>query len=419
MFGLADCNNFYVSCERVFNPSLNGIPVIVLSNNDGCIISRSNEAKALGIKMGEPVFKIKEIVKRENVRVFSSNFALYGDMSHRVMERLRELFPSIEVYSIDEAFINLTGINERDVKKIVESATLSVRKDIGIPISLGVSHTKTLSKISAKLCKKYPRLNNWCVMLARNDIDKVLKSFPVEDIWGIGRQYSKMLYGNNIKTAFEFTQCSAEWVKMKMSIVGVKTLNELKGIPTFEFEDNLLEKKQICTSRSFSNDVYEHEQVVMAVAKFAASCAEKLRKQRGVAGRVTVFALTNPFKNSVPQDYRSVVAHFETPADSTFDIVQLSCKAVRSILKKGYGYKKAGVILSEISRKDETPGNIFCERDVAAHSRLMKTLDEMNCRYGRDTLYPASQGVEKIKYNMNLLSPRYTTDWNDIIKVKI
>jgi DNA polymerase V len=419
MFGLADCNNFYVSCERVFNPSLNGLPVVVLSNNDGCIISRSNEAKALGIKMGEPVFKIRELVKKHNVRVFSSNFALYGDMSHRVMERLRIIFPGIEVYSIDEAFLNLCGMNKAEIITLAADATSTIKKETGIPVSIGISRTKTLAKIAAKLCKKYPALNNSCVMYEQKDIEKVLSKFPVEDIWGIGRQYSKMLQKNNIFTAGDFVRSDPSWIKSQMSIVGLKTFNELKGVPSFEFEDNSQDKKQICTSRSFATDLYEHEEVIMAVAKFAASCAQKLRKQKGVCSRALVFVLTNPFKDSAPHDYRSILINFENATDSTFEIVSMCTKAVANVLKSGYGYKKAGVILSEIGLKSETPGSLFCEKDFIAEGRLMKTLDEINDRYGRETLYPASQGVNKMRYNMNMLSPRYTTVWEDIIKVKI
>lgn len=419
MFGLADCNNFYVSCERVFNPSLNGIPVVVLSNNDGCVISRSNEAKAIGIKMGEPIFKIRDLVQKENVKVCSSNFALYGDMSWRVMERLRSLFPGIEVYSIDEAFLNLCGLESNELKEMARNATNIIKKETGIPVSIGVSKTKTLAKIAAKLCKKYPALNNCCVMTEKRDIDKVLQKFPVEDIWGIGRQYSKMLQSNNIDTAWKFLQCNPDWVKSKMSIVGLKTYKELNGDPGFDFEDNTRDKKQICTSRSFANDLYEHEEVIMAVAKFAASCAQKLRKQRGVASRALVFVLTNPFKDNAPRDYRSILINFESATDSTFEIVSHCTKAVASVLKSGYGYKKAGVILSEISVKGETPGNLFCDKDLIAEGRLMKALDEINERYGRETLYSASQGVYKMRYNMNMLSPRFTTIWDDIIKVKI
>ncbi len=419
MFGLADCNNFYVSCERVFNPSLNGKAVVVLSNNDGCVISRSQEAKRLGIKMGEPMFKLKDLAKRENLIVYSSNFALYGDMSQRVMTRIREMVPLIEVYSIDEAFIDFRGFSHRDASRVAKEISVRLFKDTGIPVSIGVSSTKTLAKVASKLCKQYPSLNNSCVMLNETDIDKVLKRFPVGDIWGIGREYSKMLISEGVESAAQFISCDPSWVKKRMSIVGLKTWKELRGESCFGFEDNLRDKKQICTSRSFSGDIYDLQEILKAVAKFASSGAEKLRKQKGVTSIIHVFILTNPFKEGSPEHYRSVVIPLSEPTDSTFEIVKLSCKCVLSIIKKGYGYKKAGVILSGISRKEETTASIFSERDHFKESKLMKSLDEINSKYGRDTLVTGTQGVDKIKYNMNHLSKRYTTCWDDIIKVRI
>ena len=419
MFGLADCNNFYVSCERVFNPSLCGKPVVVLSNNDGCVISRSQEAKLLGIKMGEPLFKIKNMIEKERVYIFSSNFALYGDMSWRIMERLRQMVPSIEVYSIDEAFINFGGISDEIAVKTARNISSVLLRDVGIPVSVGVSTTKTLAKVAARLCKKYPKLNNCCIMNKAADIDKVLNKFPVEDIWGVGRRYAKMLNNAGVDTAKKLIECNPVWVREKMSIVGLRTWKELKGEPNIGFEENINDKKQICTSRSFVNDLYDHEKIIMAIAKFASSGAEKLRRQSGVASYIHVFILTNPFKEGTKEDYRSIVVPLNYPTDSTFEIVRASCSAALMILKSGYGYKKAGVIITDITKKDETTGSLFCEKNLKKESKLMRSLDEINIKYGRETLVTAAQGVDKIKYNMNNLSRRYTTSWEDIIKVKI
>lgn len=420
MFGLADCNNFYVSCERVFNPALCGKPVVVLSNNDGCVISRSHEAKKLGIKMGEPLFKIKSLIDNEGVIAYSSNFPLYGDMSRRVMDRLKQMVPGTEIYSIDESFLDLRGVSEKDVKSLSVQITKSILQDTGIPISLGVSKTKTLAKVAARLCKKYPALKNNCVMLKDEDIIKVLGNFPVEDIWGVGRRYSKMLNDNEIASALQFSQCDPKWVQKKMSIVGLKTWKELRGEPCILFEDHIHDKKQICTSRSFSHDLYNHEDILMAIAKFATSGAEKLRKQRCVCSEIHLFILTNPFKEGVKEDYCSIVIPLDYATDSTFEIVKSCCKAALYLLKKGYGYKKAGVILSEISRRDETSAPLFVsEKIIDRDMKLMKSLDEINLRYGRDTLFTAAQGVERIKYNMNHLSGRFTTSWDEIIKVKV
>ncbi|MDP3436029.1 MAG: Y-family DNA polymerase [Bacteroidales bacterium] len=419
MYGLADCNNFYVSCERVFNPSLCGKPVIVLSNNDGCVISRSQEAKQLGIKMGEPLFRIKKLIKKERVYLFSSNFALYGDISWRIMERLRQMVPAIEVYSIDEAFIDFRGISDEVATSLARNITSILLRDVGIPVSIGLSTTKTLAKVAARLCKRYPKLNNCCVMNKDSDIEKVLSKFPVEDVWGVGRRYSKMLNSEGVYTAKKFIECNPLWVREKMSIVGLRTWKELNGEPSIGFEENLNDKQQICTSRSFSSDLYDHEKVIMAIAKFASSGAEKLRKQGGVTSQLHIFILTNPFKEGVKEDYRSIVVPLSYPTDSTFEIVKASCSAALSILKSGYGYKKAGVIITDITKKNETTGSLFCEKDLGKESDLMRSLDEINLKYGRDTLVTAAQGVDKIQYNMNNLSRRYTTFWEDIIKVKI
>ncbi len=419
MFGLADCNNFFVSCERVFKPSLAGRPVVVLSNNDGCVISRSNEAKALGIKMGEPVFKIMDLVRNSDVTVFSSNYVLYGDMSRRVMDSIRNMVPAIEVYSIDEAFIDFTGINTGKLKSMGEEIARVTRKNTGIPISLGISHTKTLAKIASKLSKKYPRLNNSCFLEKDADIKKVLSTFPVEDVWGIGRRYAKMLRSNNINTALDFSLTSPEWVKSKMSIVGLKTWKELHKEPCLSFEDSVDDKKQICTSRSFSKELSDIEELCQAVSYFASNCSEKLRKQKGVCGQIQVFILTNYFREDMPQSYQSIVVPLETASDSTLEIVKASCRALEKIYSPLFRYKKAGVILSQISKKDETTGNIFCDFDVVRHTNLMSALDDVNTKYGKNTLVTAAQGLEKIKAFSNHLSKRYTTSWDDIIEVKI
>lgn len=417
MFGLADCNNFYVSCERVFNPSLEGIPVVVLSNNDGCVISRSQEAKKLGISMGEPLFKIKELVKRENIHLFSSNFALYADMSSRVMDTICALVPSAEIYSIDEAFLNLEGITTTELPSLAKKITEKVRKDTGIPLSLGISHTKTLSKVASKLCKKYPRLNNNCIMVKKWDIEKVLGKFPVGDVWGIGRQYSAMLESNGVMNTLDFTKKNPTWVRAKMNITGLKTWKELNGEPCFGVEENIPDKQQICTSRSFAKDVYDHQEVVRAVAKFTSSCAQKLRQQNGVVDKIIIFFYTNPFRENVTKDYRSIVIPLELPSDNTLELVKITCSSVISYLKQGCGYKKAGVIFSSISRKEQTPGVLFDSRDRAKSESLMRCMDSVNSKYGRETLITATQGPEKILYNMGHLSPKYTTNWDDIIKV--
>lgn len=420
MYGLTDCNNFYVSCERLFNPSLEGRPVVVLSNNDGCVISRSNEAKALGIGMGEPIFKMKEVVSRERIACFSANFSLYGDLSARVMDKLRSYSPGIEIYSIDEAFLDLSGVPEKEIKSLGPEIVRRIKKDIGIPVSLGVSHTKTLAKVATRLSKKYPATKGFCFMQKKEDIARVLVKFPVDDIWGVGRAYSRMLKSHGILTALDFTKRSPEWVKSKMGVPGVKSWRELNGEACIRLEDRVLDKKQICTSRSFSRDLYDFEEICKAVATFAASSAEKLRQQRGGCKEIIVFILTNPFKDNVKQHYQSAVVSLVSHSDSTFTIAGAACNALRDIFRQGYGYKKAGVILSDISRKSDLTMSLFEDPSQAEkESSVMSVMDEINSRYGRHSIYTAAAGVEKIQSNQNLLSKRYTTSWDDIIEVKV
>lgn len=418
MFALADCNNFYVSCERIFNPSLNGVPVIVLSNNDGCVISRSNEAKSLGIKMGEPLFKVKDKVDRYNIKVFSSNFELYGDISYRIMERIRDLAPSIEVYSIDEAFLDLSGIGVDKIETLIKDINYKIRKEIGIPLSIGVSNTKTLSKVAAGLCKRYPKLKGCCVMHKEDDIKKVLSNCKVSDIWGIGRSYLNHLNMHGIYNALQFANSNGNWVKKSMTIVGYKIWQEINGSPQYNIEEDVRDKQEICTSRTFSNEIVDIEPLSIAISNFADSCAKKLRDQSSVASCLTVFLLTNRFDSNYSKTVYTFC--FDTPTDSS---VQLN-KAAQSILRKIYSsdrlYKKAGVVVSKIEKRESVVPSLFCDYDINKDHSLMKVIDSMNNKYGRGAIMCASslnEGVEL--YSRSSLSPKYTTCWNDIIKVKI
>ncbi len=407
MFGLADCNNFYVSCERVFNPSLEGRPVVVLSNNDGCVISRSEEAKKLGIKMGEPLFKIRDLVKKENVAVYSSNFALYGDMSARVMETLRDAVPNIEVYSVDEAFLDLRGNNIPDLKKFGEELSLRVRKNTGIPISVGISKTKTLAKIAARVAKKTPSENGCSFLQDQEQIISALKNCKAGDIWGIGRKISSFLAANRIFTAYDLIKAPGDWVKKRLTITGYRTWRELRGESCILFEEMPSEKKQICTSRTFPLEITKIDELYKAFAFFVSNCAEKLRHQKSVCREIVLFLLTNVYKESSPDYYRSISVQLETPSAS-----------LEKIFRDGYSYKKGGVILSEISQKSETSGDLFSPYDSHKHSTLMCCLDDINVKYGKGSIVHAAQG-EKFRTGSTRLSKRYTTDWADIITVKV
>lgn len=417
MFALADCNNFFVSCERVFRPDLQRKPVIVLSNNDGCAIARSNEAKALGIRMGDPLFKIKDIVEKHHVTVFSGNMALYGDMSQRVRWVLEDYASSIEVYSIDEAFLDLRGIDNIDFDAYAKEISAKCWKMTSIPVSVGISPTKTLAKIASKLCKQYPRLKGGCYMHRPQDIEKVLRKYPIEDVWGIGRRTAPKLKDRGIMTAYDFTQMSESTVRHMLGITGLKTWNELRGVPCIEFEDNFETKQSICVSRSFSSEIYALSELQEQIANFASSLAEKLRKQNTVASEIAVFAYTNRFKDNAPQMNSNTLVSFITPTADQRTIVA-HCVRAAELLKEGYGYKKAGVVATKIIRCEEVMHSLFEDTQaIEKEKKLTSALDAINGALGKGTIKLAVQGSGNIKTANSNQSPHYTTLWSDIPKV--
>lgn len=420
MFALADCNNFYASCERVFRPDLQGKPIIVLSSNDGCAVARSNEAKALGIKMGAPLFKIRDIVEKHNVAVFSGNMALYGDMSQRVRWVLEEYAPSVEVYSIDECFLDLRGMNNIDFDAYAKEISAQCWKQTSIPVSVGIAPTKTLAKIASKLCKQYPKLKGGCYMHRPQDIEKVLRKFPIEDVWGIGRRSVSKLKARGVNTAYDFIQIAEGVIQSMFGITGVRTWKELKGVPCIEFEDGFEAKQSICVSRSFSSEIYDVAELQEQIANFASSMAEKLRKQRSVAAEMVVFAYTNRFKDSAPQTYSNGLISFTTPTSNQRQIIADAVRITQRIFKNGYGYKKAGVIATKIIAEGDVMHSLF--EDTAAAEREQKitsTLDTINATFGKGTIKLAVQGSGKIKTASDNQSPHYTTKWSDIPKVSV
>ena len=418
MFGLCDANNYFCSCERVFNPSLEGRPVVVLSNNDGCVIARSNEAKRLGIKMGDPHFQLRDLIRQHNIAVFSSNFVLYGDMSHRIASLLRKFVPATEVYSIDESFLDFTGMDESRLDELGHEIARTVKQHTGIPVSLGIAPTKTLAKIASKLCKQYPKLNGCCFMHRPEDIEKVLRKFPVEDVWGVGPRYAKMLRAHGIDTAWDFTQLPPEWVRKKMTVVGLRMWKELRGEPCIGFEQMPAAKQQIATTRTFAHDIADFEGLHQSVAQYVASCAAKLRKQNSVCGEVVVFILTNRHKENTPQYYESRLLKLSVPTDSTLELTKLATGLLKQVFRKGYAYKRAGVILSDIASKTGVQGDIFDQTDRDKHNRLMEAIDRLNASFGRHRVVTAAEGFEPFKMDRNHLSDKFTTDWGQIIKVK-
>lgn len=420
MFALADCNNFFASCERVFRPDLQGKPVIVLSNNDGCAIARSNEAKALGIKMGAPLFKIRHLVEKHDIAVFSGNMALYGEMSQRVRWVLGEFAPSVEVYSIDEAFLDLRGMNDIDFDAYAKEISAQCWKMTSIPVSVGIAPTKTLAKIASKLCKQYPKLRGGCYMHRPQDIEKVLRKYPIEDVWGIGRKSAAKLHERYVKTAYEFTCLPESAVQKLMGITGVRTWKELQGIPCIEFEDGFEAKQSICVSRSFSTEIYDLKELQEQIANFASDMAEKLRKQHSVTSEVTVFAYTNRFREDLPQTHSSSLVTYTTPTAEQRTIVASAVQATSDLFRSGYGYKKAGVIATGIMDQSDIMQSMFEDTDsIEREHKITSALDAINSTFGAGTVKLAVQGSGHIKSTRENQSPHYTTRWTDLPKVSV
>ena len=420
MFALVDCNNFYASCERVFDPRLEGRPIVVLSNNDGCVIARSNEAKALGIAMGEPAFKKEDVYAKHNVAVFSSNFALYGDMSQRVMRTLAQHSAAMEIYSIDEAFLDCSGLTADGLDRFGSQLRKTVKQWTGIPVSIGVAPTKTLAKVANHIAKRLPDNSGVCVLEKEETIEYCLKKLPVEKLWGVGRRYALFLRSWGINTAWDLRRMPEGWVKENMTVVGLRLQKELKGEPCIPMEHNPQKKKEICTSRSFGTMVTELDELKQAVSMYATRCAEKLRMQNSCTNLVEVFVHTNPFRPDLPQ-YKNVrLVRLPVASNSTLTIVQSALRGLESIYMKGYQYKKAGVIVSGLVPSNTIQYNVFHSTDEDRHMRLMTAMDKVNDREGRDVLRVAEQGfTRRWTLRQERLSPCYTTRWADFMTIAV
>ena len=416
MYALIDANNFYVSCEKVFKPELEGKPVIVLSNNDGCIISRSNEAKQLGLNMAEPAFNKKKFLIDNNVHVFSSNYTLYGDMSNRMIKILKTFSPRIEVYSIDESFMALTGVQSCDLEHIAMNIKKAIHQYIGIHVSVGISLTKALAKIANKLAKK--ETTGVCILRTERDIDCALRNTLIGDLWGIGRQYSKFLKRNNIVTAYDFVVINDNWIRKNLTVVSLRLKKELQGVSCIPLETMLPVKNAIATTRGFGKIVTNVKYLKEAVATYATRCAEKLRKQGSVANMLTVFIHTDPFSND-EYHYLTSTVNLGFATNSQIDLVKFALQALKIIYKDGLRYKKAGVIVNGLESDKSIQKGLFCDENILENIKLSKATDNINKKFGRDKVKLAIQGngVEwKLKQEM--LSGKYTTQWSDIIKVK-
>ncbi len=415
ILALVDCNSFYVSCERVFDPRLEGKPVAVLSNNDGCIVSRSKEIKDLGIPMGAPGFKYEALVKKHGGALLSSNYALYGDMSARVMEVLSHFSPEMEVYSIDEAFLNLKGFRIRNLQEYGEKIRDTVKKWTGIPVSVGISRTKTLAKVANHFAKRYTGYRNCLTLLDSGRIDEALLRTPVGDIWGVGRQYDKFLQQQGIKTALELRDADDKFIDHYMTSVGHKTVLELRGYACVTMDEAPAAKKSILCSKSFSKQVTSQSELAEAVSTYVTRASEKLRRQRSVAGYMMVFLNTNRFKDG-PQYNNSASTTLFPPTAYTPDLIDTALKLLEEVYLPGFEYKKAGVMFADIISVDDIPLN-FIEVNYMDDKRhdLMDAVDLVNRRMGRDTLFYASSGIKKDwEMRRAKLSPCYTTRWADL-----
>ena len=414
---LIDCNNFYASCERIFNPKLMRRPIVVLSNNDGCIITRSAEAKKLGIKMGEPYFKAKKIIDKNNVKVFSSNYSLYGDISQRVMETLARFAPDIEIYSIDEAFLGLNGFENYELSTDCSYMRRTIKQWVGIPVSIGVSSTKTLSKIANNLAKKNKEYDGVCILKSWFEINEALKLTPIGDVWGIGRRLSSFLQKYNIKTAYDFIQLDKGWVRKNMGVVGEKTFLELCGVSCIELDLIPSDKKSCCVSRSFSKPIEKIHDLEESVSAYGTRVAEKIREEGLMAESMSVFVLTNYFNRKEKQYSNSIKLQLPFPTNNSIKIVKRALQGIRKIYREGYRYKKAGVILYGLSKSSQVKGLLDYDRESS--DAIMNTMDRINGRYGSSVVRLASEGIEKSwRMKREKVSPCYTTNFDDLVEVK-
>lgn len=413
---LVDCNSFYASCEKVFRPSLEGRPVIVLSNNDGCVIARTSEAKALGIAGFEPAFRYRGIIERHQVAVFSANFTLYGDLSSRVMDTLRRFAPALEVYSIDEAFLTLEG-RDMDREAYCRLIRDTVRRWTGIPVSIGIGPTKTLAKLANRIAKRSsPGVFD---ITDHPDIDRLLEDARTGEVWGVGRRHSATLEEAGILNARQLRDADDGWIRRKLSVVGLRTVEELRGNPCLGWQDAPPPKKAIMTSRSFGSDIGFREDLEQAVLELAFVCAEKLRRQGSTASLLTVFIETNSFRDD-PQYSNSATLGLPEATDYTPSLLKLARECLGAIFRPGFRYKRAGVILSAIGPRDavqinllEPSGNRPGQRD------LMRAMDAINGRLGRGAIgYGISGAARPWQMRQQKLSPRYTTRWEELPEVR-
>ena len=418
IFALVDCNNFYVSCERIFKPSLEGRPVVVLSNNDGCVVSRSNEAKKLGIGMGVAFFKVKDLADKHGVVALSSNYTLYADMSRRVMETLCSFTPEIEVYSIDEAFLNLSGFGD-DLTDYGRKIRQTVKQWTGMPVSIGIAETKTLAKIANRFAKRSPEADGVFELIDQARIDEALAQTGVEHIWGIGIRTCIKLKREGIKTSLALRGVDTEWMRRRFGVTGVRTVYELRGICCYELEEQPPAKKGITVSRMFGRKVETIEELKEAIATYASRAGEKLRDEGLAAGAMTVYVMTSRFVDPQKRYFNSRGVNFPVATNYTPELIEYATAAIERLYKKGFLYAKAGLILGELVPEGRVQGNLFDQADRQKSRRLMQAIDAVNLKLPDSPLIWAAEGIDQSwRTKFAKRSKRYTTQWDELVEVE-
>ena len=416
MIALVDCNNFYASCERVFNPKIDKKPLIVLSNNDGCVIARSNEAKTLGIKMGHPAFKLKNLIEEYNINVFSTNFALYGDLSKRVMNVMSTEVEKMEIYSIDEAFLDFTDYASKERGVAIRE---KVKKWTGIPVSVGIAQTKVLAKVAAHIAKKHTKAGVF-MFDDENLIRRALNVFAVEDLWGVGTKTAQKLKAVGIHTALQFRECDSNWVNRNLSVNGVRLQKELFGEVCYPLELTRKRKQNICTARSFGSEIKQLSKLKEAIGSYANTCATKLRKEKSCCATVSVFLSTNPFNPQAKQYNPYKVIQLNVPTNDSMEIVKFAIKGLESIYRNDCIYKKAGVIVGRTVPQGQTQLSLFDSLDRGKRKNINIAVDKVNSLMGKNKIHLAVEGNgRKWKLKQERLSPCYTTRFAEILEVRI
>lgn len=417
MYGLIDCNNFYASCERLFQPKLQHRPIVVLSNNDGCIVARSDEAKKLGIAMGTPYFQAKDLIRHHNVAVFSSNYALYGDISARVMTTLASFSPDIEIYSIDEAFLDFSALKNIDYENMASQIRKTVLQHVGIPVSAGIARTRTLAKLANKISKTSK--NGYCVIASDQEINETLKKSDISDIWGIGKRSEIRLRRHGIHTLTKLCETRDSAIRKILGVTGLRTVYELRGISAVPEEEICSSsRKSICCSRSFRNNIFILNDLKEAISHYTCNALEKMRTEARTAGTITVFLNFRNEENPVRGLFNSITANLPVPSNANPDFLHLATAAVEKLYRRGYAYKSAGILLSNLGTNTSYQADFFQEETPYKTQHLLQTLDKLNSKYGRGTVHYAAEGTAKPwTMKQTRRSPRYTTCWEELLNM--